>query len=166
MTSRQRHIIKFDDTGWIIQHPMSCRPNLFACEVNGMCRESLTPDDYQPGLFWLDVVRLDGVVYKVHVGDPLTAEDELMIERESLVEQTNWKFARVMAYFEDQGVGQFAIMRHPSKLDRTEWVVAFEFGRESPDSPMAGGAAYASSATIGGALDDIIIQCGLDARGY
>jgi len=28
------HIIEFRDDGWTIQHPLSCRPNLFDCEVN------------------------------------------------------------------------------------------------------------------------------------
>lgn len=28
------HIIEFRDNGWTIQHPLSCRPNLFECEVN------------------------------------------------------------------------------------------------------------------------------------
>jgi len=28
------HLIKFEDDGWIIQHPLSCRPNLFDCKYN------------------------------------------------------------------------------------------------------------------------------------
>jgi hypothetical protein len=28
------HIIDFRSGGWTIQHPLSCRPNLFACKVN------------------------------------------------------------------------------------------------------------------------------------
>lgn len=28
------HIIEFRDNGWTIKHPLSCRPNLFECEVN------------------------------------------------------------------------------------------------------------------------------------
>lgn len=28
------HIVTFNDGGWVIQHPLACRPNLRACEYN------------------------------------------------------------------------------------------------------------------------------------
>ena len=30
----ERHVIELRDDGWTIQHPLSCRPNLFDCIVN------------------------------------------------------------------------------------------------------------------------------------
>lgn len=29
------HVIEFRDRGWTIKHPLSCRPNLFDCPING-----------------------------------------------------------------------------------------------------------------------------------
>jgi hypothetical protein len=31
---RDDHVIEFCPDGWTIMHPLSCRPNLFACAVN------------------------------------------------------------------------------------------------------------------------------------
>lgn len=28
------HVVKFDDGGWGLQHPVECRPDLFACPIN------------------------------------------------------------------------------------------------------------------------------------
>lgn len=28
------HVVNFDETGWVIMHPLSCRPNLFECKYN------------------------------------------------------------------------------------------------------------------------------------
>lgn len=36
------HVIEFRDTGWTIMHPLACRPNLFACEVNRAAERDLT----------------------------------------------------------------------------------------------------------------------------
>lgn len=32
-TEEDSHIIEFDEGGWAIQHPLSCRPNLLDCNV-------------------------------------------------------------------------------------------------------------------------------------
>jgi len=29
-----RHLVKFDADHWVLQHPLACRPNLFACPLN------------------------------------------------------------------------------------------------------------------------------------
>lgn len=34
------HIIELAEEGWTIKHPLSCRPNLFACEFNAAARAS------------------------------------------------------------------------------------------------------------------------------
>lgn len=53
------HLIEFRTDGWTIQHPVRCRPNLFACLVNRV-GESLEgpsgPPPEGPGVYecWLD----------------------------------------------------------------------------------------------------------------
>lgn len=42
------HVIDLREDGWTIKHPLSCRPNLFACPVNraaevGMCEQPPVP---------------------------------------------------------------------------------------------------------------------------
>lgn len=37
----RRHLIQFNDVGYVIQHPMACRPNLFACAFNHATRSYL-----------------------------------------------------------------------------------------------------------------------------
>ena len=39
-----RHIIDFRDDGWTIQHPLTCRPNLFACPVNRAAGQQVTAE--------------------------------------------------------------------------------------------------------------------------
>jgi hypothetical protein len=36
------HIIDLREDGWTIQHPLSCRPDLFACPVNRAAGQALT----------------------------------------------------------------------------------------------------------------------------
>jgi hypothetical protein len=35
------HLIEFRADGWTIQHPLRCRPNLFACQVNRMAGDQI-----------------------------------------------------------------------------------------------------------------------------
>jgi hypothetical protein len=46
-------------------------------------------------------------------------------------------------------------------LQNGEWSAAYTFGREAPDSPMAGGAAYGMGETVGDALRGILEDVGL-----
>jgi hypothetical protein len=36
------HLINFTEDGWTLQHPLSCRPNLFTCRVNKLSSEQIT----------------------------------------------------------------------------------------------------------------------------
>lgn len=53
------HLIEFRPDGWTIQHPVRCRPNLFACEVNRVGESLDGPSGPPPeglGVYecWLD----------------------------------------------------------------------------------------------------------------
>lgn len=48
--------------------------------------------------------------------------------------------------------GRLVIVHDPEKEPDQRWMVAYEFGREAPDSDMAGGASYHLSATLTQAL--------------
>jgi hypothetical protein len=50
-----RHIIDLREDGWTIQHPLACRPNLFACLVNKAAGEDLTGPPVEIGQFYCDV---------------------------------------------------------------------------------------------------------------
>lgn len=60
MDPAEPHLIQFRPDGWTIQHPLRCRPNLFACEVNRVAGQQI---DGQPatglGVYECDVE--DGV---------------------------------------------------------------------------------------------------------
>lgn len=32
------HVVEFQEDGWVMQHPLTCRPNLFACELNNVIK--------------------------------------------------------------------------------------------------------------------------------
>jgi hypothetical protein len=63
-----RHIIELRDDGWTIQHPLSCRPDLFSCGYNMAARDTpelgqqpngrfyCTVDDYMTLVVWEEVV--------------------------------------------------------------------------------------------------------------
>lgn len=52
----ERHVIQFRAGGWTIMHPLSCRPNLFACRVNIAAEEQLVDPPARLGRFvcWED----------------------------------------------------------------------------------------------------------------
>jgi hypothetical protein len=50
------HLINFGSEGWIIQHPLTCRPNLFNCPYN-VAAHTTEPDDIEGGTYKCD---LDG----------------------------------------------------------------------------------------------------------
>lgn len=57
-----RHLVKVDDNGWVVQHPQSCRPNLFTCKWSEAGREI---DFYvvDPGVYVGVEGREDGRVF-------------------------------------------------------------------------------------------------------
>ena len=60
-----RHIIELRDDGFTIQHPLSCRPNLFDCIVNFAAREHEEFGQHPNGRF-----------YCTYDGDQLMLEEE------------------------------------------------------------------------------------------
>jgi hypothetical protein len=56
--SDDRHLVNVDDDGWTVQHPMSCRPNLFACQWSdtalihwGGVFDRLSGHPHEPGIY-------------------------------------------------------------------------------------------------------------------
>lgn len=62
-------------------------------------------------------------------------------------------FTKIEAILEHHP-GQVVLLRSNARED--QYMGAFEFGREAPDSPMVGGAAYAVEPT----LEEVIIRIG------
>jgi hypothetical protein len=56
-TEHNHHIVDFRENGWTVQHPLSCRPNLFDCKVNKAAERDLTEPPAELGRF---VCELDG----------------------------------------------------------------------------------------------------------
>ncbi|MFI2650180.1 DUF6085 family protein [Micromonospora fulviviridis] len=46
--SSEQHVIEFRADGWTIQHPLSCRPNLFDCPVNRAAERGMAGLDGPP----------------------------------------------------------------------------------------------------------------------
>lgn len=61
-------------------------------------------------------------------------------------------------YVKDAGEGVFGVSYKGVKKG---WSVMAEFGREAPDSPMVGGAAYGMGDTLREALEPAGADCGL-----
>lgn len=68
-----RHIIEFRATGWTIGHPLSCRSDLFACEVNRAAERDLVEAPEVLGRFYCDV--RDGRFVVTDIAARPTAED-------------------------------------------------------------------------------------------
>jgi len=50
--SDTRHLIHLSEEGWVIQHPMSCRPKLYECQWNNIVALIWDDDeDKPPGLY-------------------------------------------------------------------------------------------------------------------
>ncbi len=60
-------------------------------------------------------------------------------------------------YLAKQGEGTMLL----SLDEKGEWSCALTFGREAPDSPMAGGAAYGFGPTVDDALVEALTECGV-----
>jgi hypothetical protein len=54
-----RHVVEFRAEGWTIMHPLSCRPNLFACRVNRAAEQDLRQPPGVLGLYECDVNDVD-----------------------------------------------------------------------------------------------------------
>lgn len=57
LAQAERHVVDLRDDGWTIKHPLSCRPNLFDCDVNTAAERDLDEPPAELGRF---VCGLDG----------------------------------------------------------------------------------------------------------
>lgn len=60
----------------------------------------------------------------------------------------------IIAGLRQAGGGGFSLALH----DDGQWMAATEFGREAPDSPMAGGASYGMGPTAHAAVDMVLAE--------
>ncbi|MDG4749338.1 hypothetical protein O7630_34615 [Micromonospora sp. WMMD718] len=72
--SSEAHVIEFRADGWTIQHPLSCRPNLFACRVNRAAERDLANIDRPPFLGRYECAAND-LGDRLHIGDRVDQED-------------------------------------------------------------------------------------------
>lgn len=56
--------------------------------------------------------------------------------------------------------GRVVLSHDPDRHEDESWVVGIEFGKEAPDSPMAGGAAYGTGGTMLEALQQAVDETG------
>jgi hypothetical protein len=60
-----------------------------------------------------------------------------------------------------KGEGGHIVITFREDHHGSEWVVGYEFGREAPDSDMAGGAAYGMGPDLDSAVTQVTDQVGL-----
>jgi hypothetical protein len=58
----ERHVVELREDGWTIQHPLSCRPNLFDCIVNFAAREWEEVRQHPHGRFYCTVDAGDLII--------------------------------------------------------------------------------------------------------
>jgi hypothetical protein len=62
-TTDGSHVIEFREDGWTIMHPMSCRPDLFACVTNRVAEGNLRGQPFEaPGRYLCSMIGDDLVV--------------------------------------------------------------------------------------------------------
>lgn len=71
--SSESHIIAFRPGGWTLQHPLSCRPNLFACPVNQVAEASLDGPVCPPGRYECSV---NDIGDRLLIGDRVDQDDD------------------------------------------------------------------------------------------
>lgn len=69
--------------------------------------------------------------------------------------------AEYVGLIDDYGKEQGSYNLVVGRDERGDYTTAFVFGREAPDSPMAGGASYGADRTLAGALRQIVDECRL-----
>lgn len=60
------HVIKFNERGWTIKHPLACRPNLFECPVHAAAEQQIAQPPEVLGRYTISLAD-DGLLY---LGDP------------------------------------------------------------------------------------------------
>jgi hypothetical protein len=61
---RDEHIVTFTESGYGLEHPIRCRPNLIGCILNEWLATQMAPDQ-DPGRYIMEW-RNSGPIYKAH----------------------------------------------------------------------------------------------------
>lgn len=56
------HVVDLRTDGWTVQHPLACRPNLFACPVNRAAERDLTERPSQAPGQYVCALNADGLL--------------------------------------------------------------------------------------------------------
>lgn len=48
------HRVEFQESGYGVQHPIECRPDLLGCRFNIWLRDNVGPEDFNPGRYRMD----------------------------------------------------------------------------------------------------------------
>ncbi len=67
-----QHIVELRESGWTIQHPLACRPDLFACPVNRAAERDLAEPPGVLGRFEVTVNDLDD---RLLIGDRIDVDE-------------------------------------------------------------------------------------------
>lgn len=64
-----RHLIELRDDGWTIQHPLSCRPDLFSCGFNMAARDMAELGQHPNGRYFCTVDDYMNLIIQEEVTD-------------------------------------------------------------------------------------------------
>lgn len=56
----EKHIVEFTKTGYALQHPLACRPNLLDCKYDFYLREFKDEPDKEPGRYYMLMIEHEG----------------------------------------------------------------------------------------------------------
>jgi hypothetical protein len=65
-----RHMIELRDDGWTLQHPLSCRPDLFSCGFNMAAGDTLELGQHPNGRFYCTMDDHMTLVLQEEVSSP------------------------------------------------------------------------------------------------
>lgn len=95
---------------------------------------------------------------------PADPAEQLITQLKDRFNATEDPWARLRRFIEAQDEITIGIGKSPAKDDtgkpRTMYLISAEFGREAPDSPMAGGAIYGASDDLDAALNEALKDAG------
>lgn len=59
MVDDTRHVVEFRDSGWSMQHPLACRPNLLDCEIHSVVSHDMDKATGPPAPLGRYYVRIE-----------------------------------------------------------------------------------------------------------
>jgi len=102
---QDEHIVEFSETGYGLQHPIRCRPNLLGCQFNEWLASEMGPDE-EPGRY-LMTWRKGGPRYARLASEP-AAGKVVMGGAVTITPDTNMTFSEtdVLAYASEPAAGE------------------------------------------------------------